>query len=517
MCKQIIIRGREDVVDIALLYDSKLMELVSSCNSIEFAVGDIYLAKIKKVIPSLNAVFVDLGYEHAAFLHYNDLGPQFASLHQTLQNIVTGKQTSKFEDLELLPEIDKNGVISDLLKATDYILVQVAKEPISTKGPKLTSEISLAGRNVILLPFSNKISISQKIESNEEKNRLRKITKTLVPNNYGVIIRTAAEGCDVAILEREITELVKKWEGILSVLYHAKNKTPYLVQREVDRVSSLLRDVYNPSFSDIIVDNQELFEEVKSYIGSIAPEQEKTVRLYTAGPPIFEQYNIERQIKSSFGRAVPVKSGAYLIIEKTEALHVIDVNSGNRTKADKDQESNAIDVNVASAIEIARQIRLRDLGGIVIVDFIDMKTSENKALLYETMCNAMADDRAKHNILPLTKFGLMQITRQRVRPEQKINTNEVCPSCHGTGKISPSVNIVQEIENKIYYIRNHTDYKKINVLLHPYIASHITKGLISIALKWKFKYGFNVSVIPTYENTYLQYKFETDNREPIIF
>lgn len=516
MSKEIVIRGRERSVDIALLEDSKLMEVVSSCNENSFAVGDIYLAKVKKIMPSLNAIFVNVGYEHAAFLHYNDLGPQFESFHTYLKNISEGRQNPSFTSITLEPEIDKNGIATDLIKPNELILVQVAKEPISTKGPKLTSEISLAGRNIILLPFSNKISISQKIESSEEKNRLRKITKTLLPQNYGVIIRTAAEGCDVSSLENEINELVNRWEQVLVRIRESKNKTPNLVQREVDRVSSLLRDVYNPSYTSIVVDNKDLFNEVHDYILSISPENEKTVKLYTAGPPIFEQYGIERQIKSSFGKTVPVKCGAYLIIEKTEALHVIDVNSGNRTKADKDQEGNAIEVNVASAIEIARQVRLRDLGGIVIVDFIDMKDNDNKTLLYETMKNAMADDRAKHNILPLTKFGLMQITRQRVRPEQKINTNEVCPSCKGTGVVSPSINLVQEIENELSYIRKNTDYKTVIVKTHPYIASHIKKGLFSIEFQWKRKFGRNTKVVASNENTFMEYKFETDNNEEII-
>lgn len=516
MSKSIVIREQGQVVDIALLEDNKLMEYVSSNNTVNFAVGDIYLAKIKKVIPSLNAVFVDLGYEHAAFLHYNDLGPQFKTLHSTVKNIIDGKKISNFSEIESEPDIDKNGTVSDILQIGDFILVQITKEPISTKGPKLGSEISLAGRNIILLPFSNKISISQKIELNDEKNRLRKIAKTIVPKNYGAIIRTAAEGCNVETLEKEINDLVTKWEYILKKIHEVRNKPPYLIQREVDRVSSLLRDIYNPSYSEIIVGEKNLFEEVRQYIASIAPDEEKNVKLYSAGPPIFEQYGIERQIKSSFGRTIPVKSGAYLIIEKTEALHVIDVNSGNRTKADKDQESNAIEVNIASAIEIARQIRLRDLGGIVIVDFIDMKDSDNKNLLYETMREAMADDRAKHNILPLTKFGLMQITRQRVRPEQKTNTNETCPSCNGTGVVAPSVNLPLEIENEISYIRKNTSYKKIVVKVHPFVASYLKKGLFSTELRWKMKYGFNTKVVASHENTFLEYKFETNNQEKII-
>ena len=517
MNKEIIIRGRKNSVDIALLEDSKLLEIVSSNNDTNFAVGDIYLAKIKKIIPSLNAVFVNLGYEHAAFLHYNDLGPQFESFHTYLKNLSENKRNKSFSSIELRPEIDKSGTVADLLQIGELILVQVAKEPISTKGPKLSAEISLAGRNIILIPFANKISISQKIESVEEKTRLKKIVKNLLPTNYGAIIRTVAEGCDVSVLEKEIAELVEKWDQTLTKIQEGKNKTPFLVQREVDRVSSLIRDVYNPSYTNIVVDDKSLYNEVKHYIASISPENAEAVRLYTAGPPIYEQYGIERQIKSSFGKTIPVKSGAYLIIEKTEALHVIDVNSGNRIKANKDQEGNAIEVNIASAIEIARQIRLRDLGGIVIVDFIDMKDNDNKTKLYETMKEAMADDRAKHNILPLTKFGLMQITRQRVRPEQKINTNETCPTCKGTGIVTPSINFVQEIENELSCIRENTEYKKINIIVHPFIASHIKKGLFSIEFQWKRKYGFNTKVVPSNEKTFLEYKFETDNHEDIIF
>ena len=518
MNKEIIIRGRKNSVDIALLEDSKLLEIVSSNNDINFAVGDIYLAKIKKIIPSLNAVFVNLGYEHAAFLHYNDIGPNFESFHSYLKNLSENKRNPNFCSTNLQPEIDKNGTVSDLLQIGELILVQVAKEPISTKGPKLSAEISIAGRNIILIPFSNKISISQKIESVEEKSRLKKIVKNLLPNNYGAIIRTVAEGCDVSVLEKEVAELVEKWNQTLTKIQEGRNRTPFLVQREVDRVSSLIRDVYNPSYANIVVDDKNLYNEVKNYIASISPKDaEAAVHLYTAGPPIYEQYGIERQIKSSFGKTIPVKSGAYLIIEKTEALHVIDVNSGNRIKADKDQEGNAIEVNIASAIEIARQIRLRDLGGIVIVDFIDMKDNDNKTKLYETMKEAMAGDRAKHNILPLTKFGIMQITRQRVRPEQKINTNETCPSCKGTGIVTPSINVIQEIENELSCIRQNTDYKKIYIKVHPFIASHIKKGLFSIEFQWKRKYGFNTKVVPSNEKTFLEYKFETDNHEDIIF
>ena len=508
MNKELILRVQETDIDIALLEDSQLVEYISNkANSEQFAVGDIYLAKVKKVISGLNAVFVDVGYEKDAFLHYHDLGPQFSTLNTFLNSVLSQKTPPNFESFKRVSSIDKDGNISDVIQAGQYILVQIAKEPISTKGPRLCSEISIAGRNLVLMPFSDKVSISQKIESFDEKNRLKKILKSLVPNNYGIIVRTAAAGRNVAELEQEIKELLNKWEQTIKRIKKFKNETPHLIMSEMDKTSALLRDIFNPDFNNIITNNKETYDEIKDYIVSIAPEKEKIVKLYSAGPPIFEQFGVERQIKSSFGKTVPVKNGAYLIIEKTEAAHVIDVNSGNRTKFDKDQESNALDVNVAAALEIARQIRLRDLGGIVIVDFIDMKSNENKVKLYDAFKEAMSHDRAKHNILPLSKFGLIQITRQRVRPEHKLNTDEVCPSCCGTGQISPTINLIERIESDIKHITKVLKVSDVTLKAHPVIAGYITKGLFSILTKWKFKYGFGIKVMPTSNFNYLEYSY----------
>ena len=515
MSKEIIIRAQETDIDIALLENSHLVELISNKTNIpQFAVGDIYLAKVKKVISGLNAVFVDLGYEKDAFLHYHDLGPQYSSLHALLTATLNQKNEPNFNSFTKLPSIDKNGNITDVIQPGQLILVQVAKEPISTKGPRLCSEISIAGRNLVLMPFSDKISISQKIESQDEKNRLKKIVRSLTPNNYGIIIRTAAQGHNVAELEQEINELITKWEQSLKRIKKFKNDTPHLIMSEMDRVSALLRDIFNPDYNNIITNDKGIYEEIKDYIVSIAPEKEKIVKLYSAGPPIFEQFGVERQIKSSFGKTVPIKNGAYLIIEKTEALHVIDVNSGNRTKFDKDQESNAYDVNLAAAIEIARQIRLRDLGGIIIVDFIDMKSNENRIKLFDAFKEAMILDRAKHNILPLSKFGLMQITRQRVKPEQKLVTNEICPTCKGTGEISPSINVISTIESDIKHIKKVLKKSKVTIHVHPLVAGFISKGIFSLLLKWKLTYGFGISITSKSNYNYLECRyFDSNNKE----
>lgn len=517
MNKEIIIRSQESNIDIALVEDNHLVELIHNQTDIpQFAVGDIYIAKVKKIISGLNAVFVDLGYEKDAFLHYHDLGPQFSSLSSLLKELLSSKPIKAFEKYDRLPDIDKNGNIAEVIEPGQHILVQIAKEPISTKGPRLCSEISIAGRNIVLLPFSDKVSISQKIESSEEKSRLKRIVRALTPPNYGVIVRTAAEGSSIADIEVEIQELIKKWEKALRKIRKFKNQTPHLIVSEMSRISALLRDIFTLEFNNIITNDAELKEELKEYITSIAPDRAKIVKLYTATPPIFEQFGIERQIKSSFGQTVPVKNGAYLIIEKTEALHVIDVNSGNRTKFEKDQESNAFDVNKHAAIEIARQIRLRDLGGIIVVDFIDMRTTENKQKLFETMKEAMSHDRAKHNILPLSKFGLIQITRQRVRPELKLNTNEVCPTCGGSGNISPSINIIHKIEHDLRHITKVLKIKKIIIKTHPFIAGYISKGTFSFVRKWKFSYSFGIQLHAMSNYNFLEYTYHTKDGKEIV-
>ncbi|MFO7869031.1 MAG: Rne/Rng family ribonuclease [Bacteroidales bacterium] len=517
MKKEVIIRSQDSKIDIALVEDNHLVELIrNQTNTSQFAVGDIYIAKVKKVISGLNAVFVDLGYDKDAFLHYHDLGPQFSSLSKLLKDSLSSKSVRQFQKISRLPDIDKNGNISDVLEPGQHIMVQISKEPISTKGPRLSSEISIAGRNIVLLPFSNKISISQKIKSTDEKSRLKRVVRALTPNNYGVIVRTAAEGSSISDIEGEIRVLIDKWEKALRKIRKNKVKAPFLIMSEISRVSALLRDIFTPEFNNIITNDVDVRDELKEYISSIEPDRAKIVKLYSAGPPIFEQFGIERQIKSSFGQTVPVKNGAYLIIEKTEAFHVIDVNSGNRTKFENDQESNAFDVNKHAAIEIARQIRLRDLGGIIVVDFIDMRTAENKRNLFETMKDAMASDRAKHNILPLSRFGLMQITRQRVRPELKLNTDEVCPNCSGTGQISPSINFINKIELDIRHITKVLHIKHVEVRVHPVIAGYLTKGVIPLVLKWKVKYSFGVRVSVASEYNFLDCSYHAQDGTKII-
>lgn len=514
MSKELIIDTSTSDVNIALLEDKKLVELNKEKSNPKFAVGDIYLGKVKKLMPGLNAAFVDVGYEKDAFLHYLDLGPQVRSLHHYLDACMNRKgKNISFQKFKRDRDIDKEGTITDVLTQGQLVMVQIAKEPISTKGPRLTSEISIAGRNIVLMPFHDKVSVSQKIQSAEERNRLKTLMQSIKPHNYGIIVRTVAEGKKVKDLDTELRGLIRKWENAFDSLRGIK--PPHLFIGEINRTSAILRDILNVSFNSITVDDEIIFREIKDYISTIAPEKEKIVKLHK-GTPIFEHFGIEKQIKSAFGKTVSFKNGAYLIIEHTEALHVIDVNSGNRSKTVTNQESNAFETNLAAAEEIARQLRLRDMGGIIVIDFIDMQSSDHKQKINEKIKQAMESDRAKHSILPLSKFGLMQITRQRVRPEMHISTTEKCPTCNGTGEISPSILFVDKIENQISTLLEKQPHRVLILKVHPYVAAYLKQGLIPLNLRWRFRFKTRIRVMAISSYDFLEYHLFDSKGEEVI-
>jgi ribonuclease G len=515
--KELIIDVSANEIDIALLENNRLVELNKEKSNPKFSVGDIYLGRVKKIMPALNAAFVDVGYEKDAFLHYLDLGPQFRSLTKFLNLALNrkGKPVS-MQKFNRDKDIDKNGKISDVLTSGQFVLVQIAKEPISTKGPRLTSEIALAGRNMVLMPFNDKVSVSQKITSEEERKRLRMLVQSIRPGNYGVIVRTVAENKMVKVLDEELRGLAKKWENAFEKI--RGTKPPSLIISELNRTSAILRDILSVSFNSIYINDETAARETKEYISTIAPEKEKIVNFYRGSTPIFEKFGIEKQIKASFGKTVSFKSGAYLIIEHTEALHVIDVNSGNRAKNSNNQETNALEVNLAAVEEIARQLRLRDMGGIIVIDFIDMHHQENKNKVFERMKEVMESDRTKHSILPLSKFGLMQITRQRVRPEMAINTREKCPSCAGTGEISPSILIIERIEHHMAELIEKNKLKKLTLRLHPFIATYVQNGwLKSPVRKWRRTFNCKIAVVPISSYDFLEFHFFDNEGLEITF
>jgi len=507
MNKELIIRSSSDAVDFALLKDGKLIELHQEKEKIEgntqFQVGDIFIAKIRKPVAGLNAAFVNLGHEKDAFLHYHDLGPNLSSLMKFIKLVSTGKAKDySLKNFPFEPEIDKDGIITDILSANQSVLVQIVKEPISTKGPRISSEISLAGRYVVLVPFSDRVSISQKINDREEKDRLKKLVQTIKPKGFGVIVRTVAEGKKVAEIEKDLENLLDRWSSMCKRLQTAHH--PSKVLGELTKASSILRDVFNDTFTSIQVDDEDLFLQTKEYLQEIAPDKVSIVKHYQSKElPLFEKYHIERQIKTSFGKTVSMSKGAYLIIEHTEALHVIDVNSGNRSNKALSQEDTALEVNLIAAAEVARQLRLRDMGGIIVVDFIDMQNPDNRKILYDFLKEEMSDDKAKHKILPPSKFGLVQITRQRVRPEVNISTREDDPN--ENGQVEAPILIIDRIVANLENIIK--DHKKVVLNTHPFVAAYLTKGFPSIRSKWFFEHKKWVKIIPRDAYTYLEYHF----------
>jgi len=500
---------------IALLQNKRLVEFHVENNANSFTVGDIFLGHVTKIVPGLNATFVDVGYEKDAFLHYHDLGPQIKSLSKYVKMVQNGGQglTHKLQGFKLESDIDKMGKITQVFTKDQNILVQVVKEPISTKGPRLSCEISIAGRFLVLVPFSNSISISKKIAEKDERQRLQRLIQSIKPEGFGVIIRTVAQHKEVAELDKDLKSLLTKWEDGFNALKTARPKDKII--GEMNRANSILRDLLNESFDAIVVDSKEIYEEIKTYIKSIAPDKERILKLHSNKTKIFEEYGVEKQIKAAFGKTVTLPNGGYLIIEHTEALHVIDVNSGNKSNAESDQEDTALAVNLDACKEIARQLKLRDLGGIIVVDFIDMKNQDNRNFLYAKMKEEMVTDRSKFTVLPLSKFGLMQVTRQRVRPQLDISNLETCPTCNGTGTIQATINIPDQIEQHLDLLFTKQNEKNVLVSLHPLLYDHFTKGLISKRVKWYFKYKKWVQLIKDSAFGLTEYSFINDRGEEI--
>ncbi len=506
MSSELIINSAQDGCRIALLKDKSLIEYHYDKDEDRFTVGDIYLGTVRKIVPGLNAAFIDIGYEKDAFLHYQDLGPQFKSLVKYTKFVQGNKDaTGKLNGFKADQDIDKLGKISQVLSKGMKIPVQVVKEPISTKGPRLSCELSLAGRYMVLVPFSSAVNISKKISEQAERKRLSRLISSIKPEGFGVIIRTVAEKKEVALLDKDLRQLLENWHEGVAKLIKAQPKDKII--GEMGRTSSLLRDVLNESFDSITTDDQKIYDEVKGFLHKIAPDKEKIVKMYSGKAKIFEHLGVEKQLKTLFGQTVSLAGGGYLIIEHTEALHVIDVNSGNKSNSEADQEANALAINMQAANEVARQLRLRDIGGIIVIDFIDMKKPDNKRKLYDQMKFEMESDRSKFTILPLTKFGLMQITRQRVRPEMNITTKELCAACGGTGKVSATLGIADQLEQHLEYLLLKQNEKSVSVIVHPYLYSYFTKGFPSKRTRWFLKYNRWIRMVQDSSLGLSEYKF----------
>lgn len=514
MKKELIISYENESTKIALLEDGRLFELHEEEDNNEFNVGDLFLGRVKKLAPNLNAAFVNIGYEKDAFLHYQDLGPDFLSYQKFLKDTFAKRQQrSSLKNFQVQKDIDKHGTVDKVLAKDDVVLIQITKEPISTKGPRISTQISLTGRFLVLIPFDNKVSISKKIKSAEDRERLKTLIDSIKPEGFGVIIRTVAEGKKVAELHNDMNQLIQKWETAFKNIQ--KQKVPSKVLSEEDRASAILRDNFNQDFTAIICDDEQMVSDIRNYLDVIAPERQKIVQFYDSHIPLLEYYNVEKQMKQSFGKHVniPSSKGAYLVIEHTEALHVVDVNSGPNIASAANNKDHALTVNKMAATEIARQLRLRDMGGIIVVDFIDMTNPEHRKQLYEHFKEEMKRDKARHKILPPSKFGLIQMTRQRVRPEKQIHTKEENPNADG--EILAPIVVVERMEEMI---RNLIQKEKGKVYLHvhPFVEAYLTKGIMSIQTKWYLKYKKWVTIIPRDSFKYLEYRLYNAKKEELV-
>ncbi len=497
MNRELIVNATQKGVSIALLENKELVELYNEESGKQFTVGDIYLGRVTKLVAGLNAAFVDVGYEKDAFLHYTDLGPKIRTAMKVAQTAIAGNLTDPLlTNLQFEKEILKTGKMPEVLDKRQPILVQVLKEPISTKGPRLTSEIAIPGRYLILMPFGNSVGISKKVSSNEERKRLQILIESIKPKNFGIVVRTVAQNKSVAEIDADLKSLLEKWKQIQINLKGAN--APQKIYGELKKTNTIMRDLLNDTFNKIVVNDSALKDELEEYVKKIAPNKQDIVSYYSGSAPVFDHAGITKQIKSLFGKTVTMPGGSYLVIEHTEALHVIDINSGHKVGTRSDQETTALKVNMDAAKEIARQMRLRDLGGIIVLDFIDMKNPEHKKDLAQYMKEQMANDRAKHTILPLSKFGLMQITRERTRPEMNIVTQEVCPTCEGTGKVEATILLVDDIKQKLFDLT--AKHKDISLITHPYVEAYIKKGFPSLRMKWSSELKRYFNPIPVSSN-----------------
>ncbi|MCO5233074.1 MAG: Rne/Rng family ribonuclease [Chitinophagales bacterium] len=483
--RELVIHSNTIGVEIALLENKRLMEYhIDRFDQNGFSAGDIYLGRIKKINPGLNAAFVDIGHDKDAFIHYSDLSPSLLSLKKFTQSINSNTQDALLEDFELEDSIAKDGKIQDVLEKGDWVMTQIMKEAISTKGPRMTCEVTIPGRYVVLTPFANSVGISKKISDSSERQRLTEIIEKLKPKNFGIVVRTNTERLGEDEIQRDIDSLMKKWTKIKEGL--VEPKSPRRLLSEMAKSFSLIRDMLNDTYERVICDNAKLFDSIRIYLEEKAPQYADKLELYRGLRPIFDEFDVNRQVKNSFGKNVTMKSGAYLVIEHTEALHVIDVNSGPKINTTADQDTNAFNVNCEAVLEIARQMRMRDIGGIIVVDFIDMKSSDYRNKVLQAMEEAMRSDRARHSLLPISRFGLMEITRQRVRSEISLET-EATPKSLANLSDDPNA-FIALIEKEIALLKSHdASGNQYNLSVHPYVAAYLRKGWIPKKWQWYLK------------------------------
>jgi ribonuclease G len=519
MKKDIIINSTANEHRIAILEDGKLAELFAEVPGKDRNVGDIYLGRIAKVMPGIRAAFVDVGLQQDAFLHFSDVGhiEEYSSLFDEDEDEDEGAEANSNERNAIQNAEKENGATTGTNGMTDIavaerrgrrehrpeppvnlqkgqdILVQITKEPVGKKGVRVRSALSLPGRFLVLLPFDGKVGVSKKVSNFKEKRRLRKIVRSLLPEGFGAIIRTVAEGKEEELIKQDLDELVKTWNTIEKGV--KAEKAPALIYKDMNTTSSVIRDLFSDAVEHVVVDDKKLFKEIRSYVQWMSPDMVDRIEHYHDREPVFDKYGVEKDIQSLLSKKVWLKSGGYLFIEKTEAMTVIDVNSG-RYAAKKEQEQNSLRTNLEASREVTRQLRLRDIGGMVVIDFIDLEDEKNKKKIYDEMKKELRRDRAKVTVLPMTEFGLVQITRQRIRQSIHLSFSEACPTCGGTGLVQSKASTINQIERWIKRFKSESREFRLELHANPTIAEYLAQGTISRMTKIQFKFFVKVRLVP---------------------
>lgn len=489
MVKEIIINSTSTQTRVAITEDGSLVDFFVDYPENRRTVGDIYLGRVARVLPGIRAAFIDIGMKHDAFLHFSDIGDRTKQLQEMIGeepvDVEVDEDTSKDSSAEQPPGRNgSNRPIPKLRKGQD-ILVQITKEPVANKGVRVTSSISLPGRFCVLLPFDNKIGVSKKIIDYREKKRLRYIARGIIPENYGLIIRTVAQHQSEEALKDDLNLLMKTWVGIES---SAKTEDPpSIIYQDLNTTVSVIRDLLNSDVSKVFVDSRKLHKQIYNYLKVVQPGFAEKVEQYKSSDGIFDDFKIEEQMKTLMGRKVPLPSGGYIIIEHTEAMVVIDVNSGRYARS-KEQEQNSLKTDLEASREVVRQLKLRDIGGIIVVDFIDLEEEKNRKKVYDELKKEFRKDRAKVAILPMTDFGLIQITRQRIRQNIVQAIKEVCPSCLGTGQLTKGSHLVYDLESWLKKFKRDSKERSVIIKCHPSTAAKLVEGKIKSLTRLQIKY-----------------------------
>ncbi len=480
--KQILINAHTKEVRIAVLEDGELVEFYVERKDNRGIVGNIYKGKVLKIVPAVQAAFVDIGVSKKAFLYVKDaVSTDIDEENELFEN-------GESEETEL-PSIE------EVLSEGQEVLVQVSKEPIGTKGPRVTTNITVPGHYLVLLPTINRIGISRRITDEKERKRLKQIAEKIKPENYGLIIRTAAEGISEEEIRKDLIYILKVWRGLLEKA--EKRPPPALLYQDLEIVPKTLRDLLTEDVSEVLIDSRREFERAVRFAKAFIPRLAKRIKFYEQDVPLFEKFGVEKAIEKALSRKVYLPNGGYIVIDETEALVSIDVNSGKFRKT-KTLEETALEINLAAAKEIARQLRLRDIGGIIVIDFIDMKNEENKKLLLETLEKELAKDRARTKIVSMSDLGLVEMTRKRVKKSLGKSLTMTCPYCEGKGRVKSLETVAFEVEREILQNLkvNPTQCKVIKVYANPLVAEKLTTDEKDIIERIEKLYDKKIKIVP---------------------